>query len=119
MDIFENLGDVIKETLENVIEKSKTNIDTKGTNLSNDEVELAKKLDAIEEFTVDRFESDFVVLEDRNTGKMLDVKKEDLPRDIKEGDILDKINGKYTVNQEKTLEAKKRIKNKMKKIWDN
>ena len=119
MDIFENLGDVIKETLENVIEKSKTNIDTKGTNLSNDEVELAKKLDAIEEFTVDRFESDFVVLEDRNTGKMLDVKKEDLPRDIKEGDILDKINGKYTVNQEKTLEAKERIKNKMKKIWDN
>lgn len=119
MDIFENLGDVIKETLENVIEKSKTNIDTKGTNLFNDEVELAKKLDAIEEFTVDRFESDFVVLEDRNTGKMLDVKKEDLPRDIKEGDILDKINGKYTVNQEKTLEAKERIKNKMKKIWDN
>lgn len=119
MDIFENLGDAIKETLENVIEKNKTNIDTKGTNLSNDEVELAKKLDAIEEFTVDRFESDFVVLEDRNTGKMLDVKKEDLPKDIKEGDILDKINGKYTVNQEKTLEAKERIKNKMKKIWDN
>lgn len=119
MDIFENLGDAIKETLENVVEKSKTNIDTKGTNLSNDEVELAKKLDAIEEFTVDRFESNFVILEDRNTGKMLDVKKEDLPKNVKEGDILDKINGKYTVNQEKTLEAKERIKNKMKNLWNN
>ena len=77
MDIFENLGEAIKETLENVIEKNNTNIDTKRSNLSNDEVELAKKLDAIEEFTIDRFEGDFAVLEDRNTGKMLDVKKED------------------------------------------
>ena len=50
---------------------------------------------------------------------MLDVKKENLPENIKEGDILDKINGKYTVNQEKTLEAKERIKDKMKKLWNN
>ena len=127
MDIFENLGEAIKETLENVIEKNNTNIDTKRSNLSNDEVELAKKLDAIEEFTIDRFEGDFAVLEDRNTGKMLDVKKEDmldvkkedLPENVKEGDILDKINGKYTVNEEKTLEAKERIKDKMKKLWNN
>lgn len=119
MDIFENLGEAIKETLENVVEKAKTNIDTKGSNLSNDEVELAKKLDAIEEFTIDRFEGDIAVLEDRNTGKMLDVKKEDLPENIKEGDILDKINGKYTVNPEKTLESKERIKDKMKKLWNN
>ena len=47
------------------------------------------------------------------------VKKEDLPENIKEGDILDKINGKYTVNEEKTLEAKGRIKDKMKKLWNN
>ena len=119
MDIFENLGEAIKETLENVVEKAKTNIDTKGSNLSNDEVELAKKLDAIEEFTIDRFEGDIAVLEDRNNGKMLDVKKEDLPENIKEGDILDKINGKYTVNPEKTLESKERIKDKMKKLWNN
>ena len=119
MDIFENLGDAIKETLENVVEKSKTNIDTKGTNLSNDEVELAKKLDAIEEFTVDRFEGDFAVLENRNTGKMIDVKKENLPENVKEGDILDKINGKYTLNKEKTLETKNRIKDKMQKLWKN
>ena len=119
MDIFENLGEAIKETLENAVEKSKTNINTNGSNLSNDEVELAKKLDAIEEFTIDRFEGDIAVLEDRNTGKMVDVKKEDLPQDVKEGDILDKINGKYTVNEEKTLETKERIKDKMKRLWNN
>lgn len=119
MDIFENLGEVIKETIENTVKSDEKNINVKDSNLSNDEIELAKKLNAIEEFTVDRLEGEFIVIEDRNTGKMLDVKKEDLPEDIKEGDILDKINGKYTVNVEKTLEAKKRIKGKMKRLWDN
>ena len=50
---------------------------------------------------------------------MLDVKKEDLPENVKEGDILDKINGKYTLNKEKTLETKNRIKDKMQKLWKN
>ncbi len=119
MNIFENLSEAISETLENAIEKVKnSNISADGKNLSNDEVELAKKLDAIEEFTIDRFEGDFAVIEDRNTGKMLDIKKEDLPENAKEGDILDKINGKYIVNEEKTLEAKERIKDKMKNLWD-
>ncbi len=119
MEIFENLGEVIKETIENVIEKNKLNVDTTESNLSNDEIELATKLDAIEEFTIDRFEGDIAVLENRNTGKMVDVKKEDLPKDIKEGDILDKINGKYTLNSEKTLQEKERIKDKMNKLWNN
>ena len=119
MEIFENLEEAIKETIEDLREKSKTNIVSDGNNLSSDEIELAKKLDAIEEFTIDRFEGNFAVLEDRNTGKMLDVKREDLPENIKEGDILDKINGKYTVNHEKTFETKERIKDKMKNLWSN
>ena len=119
MDILQNLGDAIKETLENVIEKSKDRFDIKNSSLSDSEVELAEKLDAIEEFTIDRFEGDFVVLEDRNTGKMIDVRKEDLPNEIKEGDILDKINGKYVVNEKKTIEAREQIKSKMDKLWDN
>ena len=61
MDIFENLSDAIKETLESAIQKSKVDVEDKGDNLSNDEVELAKKLNAIEEFTIDRFEGDFAV----------------------------------------------------------
>ena len=119
MDIFENLSDAIKETLESAIQKCKVDVEDKGDNLSNDEVELAKKLNAIEEFTIDRFEGDFAVLENRNTGKMIDVKKENLPENVKEGDILDKINGKYTLNKEKTLETKNRIKDKMQKLWKN
>ena len=42
MDIFENLSDAIKETLESAIQKSKVDVEDKGDNLSNDEVELAK-----------------------------------------------------------------------------
>ena len=50
---------------------------------------------------------------------MIDVRKEDLPNEIKEGDILDKINGKYVVNEKKTIEAREQIKSKMDKLWDN
>ena len=40
------------------------------------------------QITVDRFEGDIVVLEDRKNNKMINVKREDLPANIKEGDTL-------------------------------
>ena len=53
MNLFENLGEAIKETIENTVEKaSEINI-SKGSNIKNEEIELAQKLDAVEEFSVD------------------------------------------------------------------
>lgn len=113
MNIFENLGEAIQKTIQENAKK----IDIKNTNISENEVELATKLDAIEEFTVDRFEEDIVVLENRKTGKMTDIKKEELPQEIKTGDIIKRINGKYFIDNEQTQEVAKRIENKMNNLW--
>lgn len=102
MNFFENLGEAIEKTIENNIEKSKTNTNIKVADLSENEIELAKKLDAIEEFTIDRLEEKIAVLENRKTGKITNISKENLPHNIKTGDILKKINGKYFIDEQKT-----------------
>ena len=99
--------------------KEQEKIVVNNNELSQDEVELAQKLDAIESFTVDRIEEDIVVLEDRNTGQMLDISINELPNDIKTGDILKKINGKYFINEEETRSVEKRIEDKMNDLWND
>ena len=46
-------------------------------------------------FTVDRFENDFVVLEDRKTRKLFNIEINKLPSNLKEGDILSYKNGHF------------------------
>ena len=87
-------------------------------NNTSEEMELAKKLDAIEEYSVDRFEGEYVVLENRKTNEIKNVKKDMLPENIKEGSILQYVNGKYTYNEELTKEENNRIQDKMNKLWN-
>ncbi len=114
-----DLGEIGKEILEN-ISKTMDNekIIDKSEKLTKDEIELAQKLDAIEEFTLDRIEGNIAVLEDRNTGKIIKIEKDKLPKETKDGDILDKINGKFILNVEKTNNIAQRISDKMKEIWN-
>lgn len=114
-----DLGEIGKEILEN-ISKTMDNekIIDKSEKLTKDEIELAQKLDAIEEFTLDRVEGNIAVLEDRNTGKIIEIEKDKLPKGTKDGDILDKINGKFILNVEKTNNIAQRIADKMKEIWN-
>jgi len=75
--------------------------------------ELTNKLEEMESsFTIDRFEGDVAVLENRDTGEMLNVNKKDIPQDAKEGTIL-KL--KIDIEEQKIVED--RIKNKMKNLW--
>ncbi len=87
-------------------------------NNTSEEMELAKKLDAIEEYSVDRFEGKYAILENRKTNEIKHVKKDMLPENIKEGSILQYVNGKYTYNEELTKEETKRIQDKMNKLWN-
>ena len=87
-------------------------------NNTSEEMELAKKLDAIEEYSVDRFEGEYAVLENRKTNETKNVKKDMLPENIKEGSILQYVNGKYTYNEERTQEEVNRIQDKMNKLWN-
>ena len=87
-------------------------------NNTSEEIELAKKLDAIEEYSVDRFEGEYAILENRKTNEVKNVKKDMLPENIKEGSILQYVNGKYTYNEELTKEENNRIQDRMNKLWN-
>lgn len=124
MNILENLGEAIKETISNNLEeKLSNNIEkqeiTKNTNISNTEVELAQKLDAIEEYTIDRFEGKHAVLENRKTGEMKNIEKDQIPIEAQEGNILNCINGKFFLNQEKTKELENNIQERMNRLKNN
>ena len=117
MNLFENIEKLINShNIEN--EVSKKQIQSKDNTISQDEVELANKLGAVEIFTVDRIEEDIVVLEDRNTRKMYDIEKNMLPEGIKNGDIIKKINGKFFIDEIETQEVEERIQKKMNDLWN-
>lgn len=116
LDIFRDLDKIINKISEK--DKLKGDILIKNANISEDELSLAQKLDAIKEYTVERFEENILVLEDRKTQKMLNIEKNKLPNKIKEGDIIKEINGKFLKDEEKTEEVLERIKNKMDDLWN-
>ena len=114
MNLFENLNDRINKTLE----KKKKEKSIKPSNIYEDELNLAKKLDAIEEYTIERFEENIVVLENRENQKMINVGRDKIPEGVKEGDIVRVINGKILKDEKKTEEVSERIKNKMDDLWN-
>ena len=111
-DFLEKIQDIARKEIE------ENNIEIENSDISQTEIELAKKLDAVQEFSVDRFEDDIVVLENRENGNRINVTQNKLPNDIKEGDILKCINGKYTLDKTKTLDESNRIQNKMDNLWN-
>lgn len=112
-NFFEELGRAIETTIQKQTEKI-----SKIEGIDEEEIELAQKLDAIEEYTIDRFEENMVILEDRKTGKMKNIIKDKLPEGCKEGDILKCINGKYILDKEETKKVEKEIQDKYKDLWE-
>lgn len=115
MNLFENLKKLV--TNEKNISESET-ITVTNDEISQDEIELAQKLDAIEIFTVDRIEDDIVVLENRRTQEIVNISISELPNEIKTGDILKMVNGKYFIDEEETKSFEKRIEDKMNDLWN-
>ena len=71
-------------------------------------------------FTVDRFENDFAILENRKTGSLINVSINKLPSNINEGDILSFKNGNFVLDKDETIKLRNNIKsrfNKLKKKW--
>lgn len=112
-NFLEELGKSIEKTINKQTEKI-NNVE----GIENEEVELAHKLDAVEEYTIDRFEGDLAVLEDRKTGKMKNIEKEKMPENIKEGDIIKCINGKYFLDENETKKVENQVEDKYKNLWE-
>ena len=119
MNFLDNLGKEIQENIEKENDINMQNGKLESLlNLESDQgARPFSQIDACL-LTVDRFEGDMAVLEDRKSNKMINVKRKDLPSDIKEGDILKIINGKYFIDKDFTQEISERIKKKMDDLWD-
>ena len=67
--------------------------------------------------TIDRFEGNYAVCEQDN-GIMINILKDKIPPEAKEGDILE-VNGDIiTIDHSKTAKRKKSIENLTKDLWD-
>lgn len=111
-----NFLERLQETAEKTMQVNKLKLEN--ASISQEEIELAQKLDAVEEYSIDRWEEDVAILENRETGKIIQVDKSKLPENSKEGDILKKVNGKYSLDKKRTEEETNRIKNKMDDLWN-
>ena len=82
--------------------------------------QLSEVLENMEqELVVDRFEDNIAICEDRKTGKIVEINRDELPSNIKEGNVLKYQNGKYEIDEKKQEEISNRIKNKMDSLWNN
>lgn len=80
--------------------------------------EVKERLEKMEEeLIIDRFEEAIAICEDRKTGKIIEIPRKNIEENVKEGDVIKKVEGIYEKNIEKQTEIEKRIEEKMNKIW--
>lgn len=68
-------------------------------------------------FSVDRFEGEFAVCENKKTGEMVNIKKSLLPENVKEGSIIKFENGNYILDSDATLQKQEQIKNMVNNLF--
>ncbi|KAA8666300.1 DUF3006 domain-containing protein [Clostridium sp. HV4-5-A1G] len=66
---------------------------------------------------IDRFEGPYAVCE-KEDKTMIDIKRINLPKNVKEGCVLDVCKDKITVNIEETEKRKKKIDSLTEDIWN-
>lgn len=69
------------------------------------------------EYIVDRFEADYAILETESS-TLINVNKNDIIGEVKEGDLLIKKNNLYYIDKEKTEIRKNKINDIMKGLWE-
>lgn len=107
--------EALERTL-NKVRKPKENKIISNEKIETEEIELANKLDAVEEFAIDRFEEDIAVLENINTKEIINIEKKHLPGIAEEGDIIKRINGKFFLDEQKTMQRKQEIEERFKRL---
>ena len=66
---------------------------------------------------LDRFEGEYAVIEVE--GKMVNVEKSKVDKEVKDGDLLELIDGIYYKNEEATNNRKRSIEEKFKGMWED
>lgn len=65
---------------------------------------------------VDRFEGEYAVCENED-GTMVDIRRDKLPKETKEGDVLIVEGDTFVIDVQATLERKEYIKKLMDDLW--
>lgn len=65
---------------------------------------------------IERFEENIAVLEDGDNGKSIEVDRNILPHNAKEGDVLELSDGCYLVNSEETEKRRKAVIERLRKL---
>ena len=96
------------------------NIENNKKNLSNNSFsnELKNQVEKTIFFSIDRFEGDFAICENKTTGEMVNIKKSLLPESSKEGDIIKFENGVYIIDKTATQNAQNEIKNMVNNLFN-
>ena len=87
-----------------------------------DSMEKLSKVPEDTLFTLDRYESNYAVCENRTTGKMFDIPRLMVDPYARDGDILKLENGKYRIDYnetEKQREISRELTRKITKFRDN
>lgn len=88
------------------------NIENNKNQISNSSFSKELKNSISKEFTfsIDRFEGNFAVCENKETSEMVNIEKNLLPEDCKVGDIIKFKNGVYLIDELATQNEKNEIK---------
>ena len=71
-------------------------------------------------YIIDRFEGDFAVVEDYDTGTIKNLKRENFPKEAKDGDIINiSDNNIITIDTEETKKRKEKMENLRKMLKKN
>ena len=105
--------------LNNIQENIEKKFETLKEDISDNLIDEASKKLGLdnEEFSLDIFEENRAILENRKTNEMIEVDRNRIPKDAKEGDILKFIDNEFKIDMELTNQKSEEIKEKMNKIW--
>ena len=67
-------------------------------------------------YTIDRFEGDYVVVQNKETGEIKNILVVDVPTDVAEGDTLVFTNNVYTIDHEETRISREEIQKLMEEL---
>ena len=107
--------------LNNIQENIEKKFETLKEDISDNLIDEASKKLGLdnEEFSLDRFEENRAILENRKTNEMIEVDRNRIPKDAKEGDILKFIDNEFKIDMELTNQKSEEIKEKMNKFGNN
>lgn len=69
------------------------------------------------EFSIDRFEGEFAICENKQTNEMINIKRDLLPINCKEGDIIKLVNGIYILDKKETQNIQSEIKDMVNNLF--